>query len=466
MRLRLVIGCSVVAVALWRMQGGVDRGSVAMVIGALVVPSIGVVEHLLRGRFGAVIASVAALTADIAVVFALVWAAEVRLDEPATIVLALPLIEAGMRHGVRGLIVAWLAVSFLVAGWTLQLWGNSSVDVHDPVTLIGVLLLTALPAANLSQHLVERIDMYAQAHALANRRALLLARVVHGAGTVVSDEPASVEQNLLAAATTIIGPGARVELVPNTADTGSGAPVDGTAAVARQPEGTLVTIHLGADWVKRLVCRSREQLDDVTVEALEVLCAHARIAHAAARRQAQSREVADRWARKAHTDPLTGLLNRAGLFERLAARLDRPDRGRVAVLFADVDGLKQVNDEFGHDAGDELLRVAAERMMTKYPHADIGRIGGDEFVLLVDLDDDQDVHELGLQIEASVFGHVSVRDDVTAAVALSIGAAVAGVGERPDLDELIGHADARMYVSKQARRERRARQRRLSPVEP
>jgi diguanylate cyclase (GGDEF)-like protein len=137
----------------------------------------------------------------------------------------------------------------------------------------------------------------------------------------------------------------------------------------------------------------------------------------------------------------------------------------VAILFADVDGLKQVNDEFGHDAGDELLRVAAERMSSKFPHADIGRIGGDEFVLLVDLDDAQDIEHLGRQIEASVAGHVSVRDDATAPVAVSVGAAVADPGEQPDLDELVGRADARMYVTKQSRRRERLPASSLSPLE-
>jgi diguanylate cyclase (GGDEF)-like protein len=464
--MRLLIGCSVVAVALWRMQGGLDRASGAMLIGAFAVPAVGSVEQLLRRRLGAATASVAALSADIAVVFVLVWSADVRLHEPATIVLALPLIEAGMRHGVRGLIVAWLAVSFLVAGWTWQLWGNSSVDVHDPVTLIGVLLLTALPAAHLSQHLVDRIEMYARAHALADRRALMLARVVHGSSTIVSDEPASVEQNLIAAAQAIVGHAADVKVVASVDEMGSTASTDGAASTTRtESGGTSVAIHLGTGWVKRLVCQSQEPLDEVTIEALEVLCAHARIAHAAARRQEQSRVVADRWAQEARTDPLTGLLNRAGVFDRLAVRLARPDRGRVGILFADVDGLKQVNDEFGHDAGDELLRVAAERMASKFPAADIGRIGGDEFVFLVDLDDAQDIDHLGRQIEAAVSGRVSVRDDATAPVAVSVGAAVAGPGEQPDLDELVGQADARMYVTKQARRAQRARSQPLARVE-
>jgi diguanylate cyclase (GGDEF)-like protein len=371
-----------------------------------------------------------------------------------------------MRHGVRGLIIAWLAVSFLVAGWTCQLWGNSTVDVHDPMTLIGVLLLTALPAAHLSQHLVDRVEMYAHAHALADRRARLLAHVVHGSSTVVSDDPVAVEQNLITAARTLLGDPVHVKVVPTVDESSSSAATDGSASVARTDDGgTRVTIHLGEAWVKRLVCQSREQLDEVVIEALEVLCAHARIAHAAARRQEQSRVVADRWAQKARTDPLTGLLNRAGLFERLAGRLERRDRGRVAILFADVDGLKQVNDEFGHDAGDELLRVAAERMSSKFPHADIGRIGGDEFVLLVDLDDAQDIEHLGRQIEASVAGHVSVRDDATAPVAVSVGAAVADPGEQPDLDELVGRADARMYVTKQSRRRERLPASSLSPLE-
>ena len=87
----------------------------------------------------------------------------------------------------------------------------------------------------------------------------------------------------------------------------------------------------------------------------------------------------------AWTDPLTGVLNRRG-FERDAARrlLGSADDATGALLFVDLNDFKQINDRSGHEVGDELLRIAAERLRTSLRPADIiGRPGGDEFVALV-----------------------------------------------------------------------------------
>lgn len=84
-------------------------------------------------------------------------------------------------------------------------------------------------------------------------------------------------------------------------------------------------------------------------------------------------------------DPLTGLPNRALLIDRLERALDRSQRDGtgLAVGFLDLDGFKQVNDLYGHQAGDELLRVLAERMQRLLRTGDtLARLGGDEFVLV------------------------------------------------------------------------------------
>ncbi|MEO8011588.1 MAG: diguanylate cyclase [Dokdonella sp.] len=93
----------------------------------------------------------------------------------------------------------------------------------------------------------------------------------------------------------------------------------------------------------------------------------------------------------ANTDALTGLANRRAFRERLDERVaasTSTDRG-FAVVFADIDDFKQVNDTHGHDVGDQLLHEFAERIRTILeiqagPHAMLARLGGDEFVLLVE----------------------------------------------------------------------------------
>ncbi len=90
-------------------------------------------------------------------------------------------------------------------------------------------------------------------------------------------------------------------------------------------------------------------------------------------------------AHQATHDPLTGLPNRALLLDHLELELARAERESrlVALLFLDLDRFKQVNDTLGHDAGDELLAQAAQRISAVVRPADtVARMGGDEFVIL------------------------------------------------------------------------------------
>jgi diguanylate cyclase (GGDEF)-like protein len=93
----------------------------------------------------------------------------------------------------------------------------------------------------------------------------------------------------------------------------------------------------------------------------------------------------------AHHDSLTGLYNRAMLEDRLGQALARAERtgSQIALLYCDLDGFKPINDQYGHDAGDAVLRQLAERLAERRRRTDtVARLGGDEFVvLLADLDD-------------------------------------------------------------------------------
>src|SRR5690606_11541753 len=94
----------------------------------------------------------------------------------------------------------------------------------------------------------------------------------------------------------------------------------------------------------------------------------------------------DELAYSAQYDDLTGLPNRRLLYDRMASALARSRRmkNRIAVLFIDIDGFKQVNDALGHAAGDMLLKTVALRLKHCLPEEDtVARLGGDEFVVLV-----------------------------------------------------------------------------------
>jgi len=151
-------------------------------------------------------------------------------------------------------------------------------------------------------------------------------------------------------------------------------------------------------------------------------------------------------------DVLTGLPNRALFVDRLNLALNRRDRrpdNGCAVFFLDLDGFKQVNDTFGHAAGDTLLVSLAERLQHVIrPHDTAARMGGDEFAILVEnIHSISDLEVLAQRILAELdrpfdlVGH-GVRSPV------SIGIALAGE-EHQNAERLIQDADTAMYRAKQ-----------------
>lgn len=125
------------------------------------------------------------------------------------------------------------------------------------------------------------------------------------------------------------------------------------------------------------------------IEALAILVDAARYATASAAaltfENADLREAARRLGELAWHDALTGLPNRRALDERLTIECDRSNRyfRPLAVMIVDVDNLKQVNDQYGHEAGDVLLKVVAHRVQSVLRSGDLlGRLAGDEFLVI------------------------------------------------------------------------------------
>lgn len=150
----------------------------------------------------------------------------------------------------------------------------------------------------------------------------------------------------------------------------------------------------------------------------------------------------------ARTDPLTGLLNRRALDERLEAELARQDRagGPVSLLLLDVDHFKQVNDERGHVHGDKVLQGVADAMREVARTADVlGRIGGDEFALVL-----ADTGEGGAWVAANRLCERVRPNGVT----VSIGAATAEAPGAWDVATLLRAADQALYEAKRAGRDR------------
>jgi diguanylate cyclase len=153
---------------------------------------------------------------------------------------------------------------------------------------------------------------------------------------------------------------------------------------------------------------------------------------------------------QAYHDPLTGLANRALFRERLVLALDaHRHRGRpVALLFADLDDFKLINDSFGHAMGDRLLRAIGERLAGCVGPDDlVARLGGDEFAVLLERDA-AGAEPAGHRILAAM-REPFIIDDHTVGISASLGLVMPEPGDR-DLtaDALLRRADAAMYVSK------------------
>ena len=97
------------------------------------------------------------------------------------------------------------------------------------------------------------------------------------------------------------------------------------------------------------------------------------------------------------TDELTGLKSRRAILDSLDQEIDRANRGKIKLcaVYIDVDNFKKVNTDYGHEQGDEVLRKVAENLKNGTRNADsLGRLSGDEFLLLVPLDPDEQEEDL------------------------------------------------------------------------
>ena len=167
--------------------------------------------------------------------------------------------------------------------------------------------------------------------------------------------------------------------------------------------------------------------------------------------------------RQANHDPLTGLPNRLLLLRTAADALDgiRGTRNNAAILFMDVDRLKEVNDTVGHEVGDALLTQVATRIMHATRPSDVvARIGGDEFVVLCDGGiDEHTALDLAERIRHSLSGRIMLHG-VEIELSVSIGVAVAsphhieGMSDSEAAVDLLRNADIAMYQAKRRGRSR------------
>jgi diguanylate cyclase (GGDEF)-like protein len=188
---------------------------------------------------------------------------------------------------------------------------------------------------------------------------------------------------------------------------------------------------------------SQEDLDD-----LEMLAATAAIALQNAHLFARVRELAT-------MDPLTGVFNRRHFFELARLEVERCARyGRaLSLLMLDADHFKQINDRYGHLAGDEVLRMIARRCQENLREVDIiGRYGGEEFLVLLPETAAPQALQVAERLRATICAEPVVTEAGAVAARVSIGVASIAAGATGSVYQLLDEVDRALYRAKAAGR--------------
>jgi diguanylate cyclase (GGDEF)-like protein len=166
---------------------------------------------------------------------------------------------------------------------------------------------------------------------------------------------------------------------------------------------------------------------------------------------AQLNERVEQLDRLAHQDALINLPNRRGFMRALERLIDRAQRYAhgAAMLFVDLDGLKTINDTFGHRAGDEALIQVAGVLSGGVRRSDVvARIGGDEFGILLENADEENAHETANRLADLIcnceFNHAG------ASLPLSVAIGVGMIDGTESAEDVMARADEEMYRRKAA----------------
>ena len=153
--------------------------------------------------------------------------------------------------------------------------------------------------------------------------------------------------------------------------------------------------------------------------------------------------------KKAFVDALTSVRNRnayAEYIEELQQKLDNKEKLEFAIGVFDCDNLKTVNDQNGHDKGDEYLKAASRLICRIFSHSPVFRIGGDEFAVILQNDDYQNREELFIQFRKS-------RAEICEQVNITLGLAVYDPHKDISVIDVARRADQEMYENKRSRKE-------------
>ncbi len=163
--------------------------------------------------------------------------------------------------------------------------------------------------------------------------------------------------------------------------------------------------------------------------------------------------IVERYRKASEEDPLTGLLNRRG-FEQLLGANGHAGKNEAAIVVADIDWFKSINDRFGHAAGDEAIREVADLLRTlAWPGVAVARFGGEEFIAYLPNCRLQDAHMLANTVRLALSERDLGRIGIDRSMTASFGVAVTAAGDHT-IHDAISRADRLLYLAKSNGRNR------------
>ncbi|MCR5093188.1 MAG: diguanylate cyclase [Lachnospiraceae bacterium] len=224
-------------------------------------------------------------------------------------------------------------------------------------------------------------------------------------------------------------------------------------ALATPKDCIFLPVHFGDRSVGYIVINRAEQMirDGYGVRAVQMLLGAIENLYIRNR----LRGANDLLARASITDAMTGVYNRTGYQEVALPYYDRHhDEGRdLTIFFADMDGMKQINDQFGHESGDFAILSIVQALRRACPQDSImARMGGDEFLVMMEVSDDQKVHEIIDNVRREV-PLTEEANRLPYAPTVSIGYVITQMHSLLTLDDYIRIADERMYEEKAAHKQ-------------
>ena len=436
---------------------------------------------------------VAALIGDSVIVLLVVSVLGVFDPNLAWFVFIIPVLEAGMRFGIRSALAVWAAL--FLTHVVSRVWNSelgSFLDEADSVLQrLGIVLLVAIPTIYLSQKLLLDIRLERRATSEATRRSKLLETVAQSSSRVTRLDAGMVDELLDSVsqlgfdvvdvcvlgvrgqwrieATRQTSPGILLpdpgapegglrEVLQDTVIIHSSLGPEYASGLRRQGLSTIIACPLGGGEdnttvVLRCGRRLDAQVTSTQVECVELLAGNATIALNNKRLVGELRSMQQRLHHQAYHDALTGLSNRMHFTEQLDKAFNAVAGQTVecAVMFIDLDRFKPVNDSLGHDVGNELLINVARRLSSAVRENDlVARMGGDEFVVLLrdvfPSDDDHEIADIADRICHAISEPFVVSNNEVV-ISCSVGIAVSG-NDVANSAELVRRADLAMYRAK------------------